>query len=376
MTQLRTVQVLGGGSAGSSAHVRSLAAGLVARGVRVTVCAPAELERDYDFLGAGRALRARSRGAAIPAAVARAAGRLRRAPTSSTRTGCTPPYGPPLALARAGRRAAGRHLAHPLARRRGARPPAAACWSEGPSRAAAVVLGTSSDLVDRARSRGARDARLAAVAVPAPRPPGRPPDEQGAGRTGRGGPAVADGRGQPRRAPRLRRAAGRGPHVARSRPGAAARHRGRGPGAGRAAAPYRGARRCPSGSSAGATTSPNCWRPPTSRCCPAAGRPARCSPRRRCASACRWSPRRSAGCPSWWATRRRTRPVRRRGGARGRGRTRSSRTPSAAGAGRGRAGPGRDLAHRGRDRCPSARVYDELTEFAGGRPVRPRRPSP
>jgi len=32
---LRTVQVLGGGNAGSSAHVRSLTAGLVARGVRV-----------------------------------------------------------------------------------------------------------------------------------------------------------------------------------------------------------------------------------------------------------------------------------------------------------------------------------------------------
>jgi glycosyltransferase involved in cell wall biosynthesis len=42
------------------------------------------------------------------------------------------------------------------------------------ARAAAVVLGTSSDLVDRARSRGARDARLAAVALPAPRPPVEP----------------------------------------------------------------------------------------------------------------------------------------------------------------------------------------------------------
>ncbi|MYV90174.1 glycosyltransferase family 4 protein, partial [Streptomyces sp. SID1034] len=43
------------------------------------------------------------------------------------------------------------------------------------SRAAAVVLATSSDLVDRARSRGARDARLAPVAVPAPRlAPGLP----------------------------------------------------------------------------------------------------------------------------------------------------------------------------------------------------------
>ncbi|MYQ49526.1 glycosyltransferase, partial [Streptomyces sp. SID4985] len=50
---LRTVQVLGGGNAGSSAHVRSLAAGLVARGVRVTVCAPAEADHTYDFSGTG-----------------------------------------------------------------------------------------------------------------------------------------------------------------------------------------------------------------------------------------------------------------------------------------------------------------------------------
>ncbi|GAA3070080.1 hypothetical protein GCM10020000_63190 [Streptomyces olivoverticillatus] len=37
------------------------------------------------------------------------------------------------------------------------------------ARAAAVVLGASSDLVDQARLRGARDARLAPVALPAPR---------------------------------------------------------------------------------------------------------------------------------------------------------------------------------------------------------------
>jgi glycosyltransferase involved in cell wall biosynthesis len=37
------------------------------------------------------------------------------------------------------------------------------------AKSATVVLGTTSDLVDRARSRGARDARLAAVAVPRPR---------------------------------------------------------------------------------------------------------------------------------------------------------------------------------------------------------------
>ncbi|MYS47931.1 glycosyltransferase, partial [Streptomyces sp. SID5998] len=50
---LRTVQVLGGGNAGSSAHVRSLTAGLIARGVRVTVCAPEHVDRAYGFTAAG-----------------------------------------------------------------------------------------------------------------------------------------------------------------------------------------------------------------------------------------------------------------------------------------------------------------------------------
>lgn len=48
---LRTVQVLGGASGG--AHVRSLATGLAARGVRVTVCGPVDAEGEYDFTGAG-----------------------------------------------------------------------------------------------------------------------------------------------------------------------------------------------------------------------------------------------------------------------------------------------------------------------------------
>lgn len=52
-SSLRTVQVLGGGNAAGGAHVRSLAAGLVARGVRVTVCAPEEADRAYGFTGVG-----------------------------------------------------------------------------------------------------------------------------------------------------------------------------------------------------------------------------------------------------------------------------------------------------------------------------------
>lgn len=168
MTQLRTVQVLGGGSAGSSAHVRSLASGLVARGVRVTVCGPAALERDYDFPGAGArftpvpgrsdpaalgALRAAFLGAdlvhahglhaALRAAVALGGLRVPLVVTWHTRSHADGARG---------------HLVRMLERR--------------VARAAAVVLGTCSELVDRARRRGARDARLAPLAAPvAPKRP-------------------------------------------------------------------------------------------------------------------------------------------------------------------------------------------------------------
>ncbi|MEU4346617.1 glycosyltransferase family 4 protein [Streptomyces sp. NPDC023838] len=168
MSQLRTVQVLGGGSAGSSAHVRSLAAGLAARGVRVTVCAPASLEREFDFRGAGAhfvpvprrgdpvavgALRAVCAGADVVHAHG-----LHAAVRS--------------ALALGGRRAIPLVVTwHIGFHAEGARGRVLRMLERRAARAAAVVLGTSSDLVDRARRRGARDARLAAVAVPGPHTP-------------------------------------------------------------------------------------------------------------------------------------------------------------------------------------------------------------
>ncbi|MFI1286258.1 glycosyltransferase family 4 protein [Streptomyces sp. NPDC020858] len=155
---LRTVQVLGGGAgAGSSAHVRSLATGLAARGVRVTVCAPVRVEGEYDFTGAGAQF--------APDAV------------SVLRAACAGADVVHAHGVRAGMRAA-------LAMR-GRRVPLVVSWhGDGPTaagalgrlsrmlerhvaRAAAVVLGASSDQVDLARLRGARDARLAPVAVPA-----------------------------------------------------------------------------------------------------------------------------------------------------------------------------------------------------------------
>ncbi|MGW2306010.1 glycosyltransferase family 4 protein [Streptomyces sp. NPDC001809] len=170
MTQLRTVQVLGGGGAGSSAHVRSLASGLVARGVRVTVCAPAALDRVYDYLGAGAhfvplprlgdpATVAALRNACIGADIVHAHGL-----EASVRAA--------LALSGGGDRA-------PLVTTWDSRPQARGAAQSGmlrllerrTARAATVVLGTSSELVDRARRRGARDARLAPVTAPPARGP-------------------------------------------------------------------------------------------------------------------------------------------------------------------------------------------------------------
>ncbi|GAA3369619.1 glycosyltransferase family 4 protein [Streptomyces sannanensis] len=219
MSQLRTVQVLGGGSAGSSAHVRSLVSGLVARGVNVTVCAPAELDRAYDYTGAGArfavvprrsdpaavgALRAVCVGADVVHAHGLHAGvrtalalsgtgvplvvtwhTLHQALGSSLRLSASPPGSrllpQALGFARAGGTSASRGDLHeqggpPRAGdtpgfAEGARGQLTRLLERRVARAAAVVLGTSSDLVDRARRRGARDARLASAAVPAPLAP-------------------------------------------------------------------------------------------------------------------------------------------------------------------------------------------------------------
>ncbi|QDQ10745.1 glycosyltransferase family 4 protein [Streptomyces spectabilis] len=166
-TPLHTVQVLGGGSAGSSAHVRSLATGLAARGVRVTVCAPAEADEVYDFAGTG----------AQHVAVAR---RSDPSSVAALRAACADAdlvhahglhAGLRAAIALTGRRVPLVVTWHTRAHASGARAQVLRLLERRVARAAAVVLGTSSDLVDRARSRGARDARLAPVALPAPRGP-------------------------------------------------------------------------------------------------------------------------------------------------------------------------------------------------------------
>ncbi|RII18906.1 putative teichuronic acid biosynthesis glycosyltransferase TuaC [Streptomyces sp. YIM 130001] len=169
---LRAVQVLGGGSAGSSAHVRSLASGLVARGVQVTVCAPAGLEQTYDFTGAGArfvAVPRRSDPVSVAALrtetadadLVHAHGLDAGARTTLALTALRRPPGhrsPPLVVTWHNHRHA-----------EGARARLQGLVERRVARSASVVFGTSSALVDRARSRGARDARLAPIAFPPPR---------------------------------------------------------------------------------------------------------------------------------------------------------------------------------------------------------------
>ncbi|WP_405874399.1 glycosyltransferase family 4 protein [Streptomyces sp. NBC_00005] len=171
---LRTVQVLGGGNSGSSAHVRSLASGLVARGVRVTVCAPVEADRSYDFTGAG-AEHVHVPRSSDPGAVAA----LRAACADADLVhahGLHASFRAALALS--GRRTPLIVTWHNRAHAEGARAHLLRLLERRVVKAATVVLGTTSDLVDRARRTGARDARLAAVALPGPRRSAEPEDPE------------------------------------------------------------------------------------------------------------------------------------------------------------------------------------------------------
>lgn len=166
---LHVVQVLGSGGAGVGVHVRSLAAGLVMRGVRVTVCAPAEAGRRYGLSGTGaRFVPVVSRSGPDTLGVLRAVcGDADLVHAHGMRSGLLASLallrrGAPLVVtwhvrpAPGGVRARLRRVAEP--------------WV---ARAASVVLGATPDLVDRARRRGARDARLAPVALPGQRGPRR-----------------------------------------------------------------------------------------------------------------------------------------------------------------------------------------------------------
>ncbi|WP_369176709.1 glycosyltransferase family 4 protein [Streptomyces mutabilis] len=177
-SQLRTVQVLGGGNAVSGAHVRSLAAGLVARGVKVTVCAPDDAERTYDFTGTG-ADHVHVPRSSDPVSVAALRAVCADADLVHAH-GLHASFRAALALG-------GRRVRTPLVvtwhdrvHAEGARAHLLRVLERRVMKAATVVLGATSELVDGARRTGARDARLGPVALPArPRRPGESDDPEG-----------------------------------------------------------------------------------------------------------------------------------------------------------------------------------------------------
>lgn len=170
--QLHAVHVLG---TTAGAHVSSLVGGLVARGVEVTVCGPVAAEADYAFGATG----------------------ARYVPVDLGRRRATAADAPVVGALRAAFNGAGVVHAHGLwagflaAMALGGRGvPLVVTWHGGAPaaggrglvlrwlerravRGATVVLGVSSELVDRARGLGGKDVRLAPAAVP--HPPGRPP---------------------------------------------------------------------------------------------------------------------------------------------------------------------------------------------------------
>ncbi|MBQ0987628.1 glycosyltransferase family 4 protein [Streptomyces sp. F63] len=177
---LHVVHVLGHSRSGSGEQVRALAAGLVARGVRVTVCAPRCAERIHDFTGSGAhfaatALRADPATVAVLRAVCAGADVVHA-------HGLRAAFRVSLAL---GRGSAPLVVTwHRRACAEGARAGLVRLMERRAARTAAVVLGVSTEIVDRARRRGARDARLVSVTLPPPRPPADGGGGSGAVRSG------------------------------------------------------------------------------------------------------------------------------------------------------------------------------------------------
>ncbi|WP_405011032.1 glycosyltransferase family 4 protein [Kitasatospora sp. NBC_01539] len=178
--QLRAVLVLSAGTGGIGAHVRSLALGLTAHGVTVTICAPEAADSRFGFSRTGARFHpvditptagARSDAAAI--------GELRRAFTGADVVhahGLRAALLSDLALRTAGRFPGLRPetplvvTSHHAMLATGMERRLQRLMERRVARAADLVLGASSDLVARARELGATDARLGPIAAP-PLPP-------------------------------------------------------------------------------------------------------------------------------------------------------------------------------------------------------------
>jgi len=175
-TQLHVVLVLAAVTGGIGAHVRSLAQGLVAHGVAVTVCAPEGADRLFGFSRAGARLHTVE---ITPTAGARsdatAIGELRKAFTGADVVhahGMRAGLLSDLALRTAGRFPGLRPqtplvvTSHHAMLATGMERRLQRLMERRVVRAADLVLGASSDLVARARELGATDARLGPIAAP------------------------------------------------------------------------------------------------------------------------------------------------------------------------------------------------------------------
>lgn len=162
---LHVVLVVGRGGGGSGAHVRSLARGLAARGLRVTVCGPARTAAVHRLASCGVRF--------VPVEMTPAPGPLATLRLICSSADVVHAHGTTagrqcalaLALGRCRPRPPLVVTWHSRARGTGARARLARPAERRVAREADVVLGVCSELVDRARRSGARDARLAPVAV-------------------------------------------------------------------------------------------------------------------------------------------------------------------------------------------------------------------
>ncbi|MGW0659717.1 glycosyltransferase family 4 protein [Streptodolium elevatio] len=203
--RLRAVLVLATAVGGAGAHVRSLAAGLTARGVAVTVAGPGSVEEHFRFTDTGaRFAEVEISTAPRPADVA-AVRALREACAGAHVVHAHGLRAGLVAGAAVGRHRPGRRplvlTLHNAVLATGPKGVLTRLMEGRAVRAADVVLGASGDLVARARKLGASDARLGPVGAPALPPPRRDRDAVRTELTGADRPIVlAVGRLAPQKA--------------------------------------------------------------------------------------------------------------------------------------------------------------------------------
>ncbi|HTY71121.1 MAG TPA: glycosyltransferase family 4 protein [Actinomycetes bacterium] len=181
---MRVCLVLGPSAGGVGAHVRSLAAGLVARGHAVTVLGPRETTARFAFEGTGAAVVSLEISDAVrPGRDARAVRTLRANLRGSDvlhahglRAGLVG-VAADRVPARGGHRIPLVVTWHNAVLASGPRAVALSVLERVVARGADVTLAASSDLAERARRLGARDVRDAPVSAPALPAPARSPDE-------------------------------------------------------------------------------------------------------------------------------------------------------------------------------------------------------